>query len=137
MKDEGLLDSAIHSPLNTFYYNQNTDIYTLAYTAPPHPANPLTHQTTTLTPPPATHTAFFASPTPSSTQYKLIQTNLPTNTPRVFAPAPQGYHPATPPTAFFASPRRRPAATCSVPAFPVCSFPASSAYFISTHYSIS
>ena len=62
MKDEGLLDSAIHSPLNTFYYNQNTDIYTLAYTAPPLPANPHTHQTTPLTPPSATHTAFLPPP---------------------------------------------------------------------------
>ena len=41
-------------------------------------------------------TAFLPPPPPSSAQYKLIQTNLPTNTPRVFAPAPQGYHPTTP-----------------------------------------
>lgn len=30
VRDEGLLDSAIYSPLNTFYYNQNADVYTLA-----------------------------------------------------------------------------------------------------------
>lgn len=95
MKDEGLLDSATHSPLNTFYYNQKPMYIHWRILPRILPLRTLptrslikqqhSHRRPPLTPP------FLPPPPPSSTQYKLIQTNLPTNTPRVFAPAPQGY----------------------------------------------